>query len=262
MKIMKKSILLSAVAGMLTMTACTDETTSSGSTTAKMSIRLTDAPAKYDAVNLDVQKVEFNTNDGVKTMSVIKPGVYNLLNFKNGTDVLLAEATLPEGTVSQMRLVLGDNNTIVVDGKTYPLTAPSSSQSGLKFNWHQTLEAGGAYNVWIDFDAARSVVKTGNGTYMLKPVIRTFSELTDGQIKGYLKPTEAQGVVHVLKAADTVATAIPNTDGFYMFKGLPEASYNVSFDAAATTGYVDQTKTGVNVTFGKVTDLGTTTLTK
>ena len=256
---MKKSILLSAIAGLLAFTACTDDSSSS---TAKMNVRLTDGPASYDAVNLDVQKVEFYTNDGVKTMSVIKPGMYNLLNFKNGADVLLAEATLPEGTLSQMRLVLGENNTIVVDGKTYPLSTPSAEQSGLKFNWHQTLEAGGAYNVWIDFDAAKSVVKTGNGTYKLKPVIRTFSELTDGQIKGYLKPTEAKGLVHVIKATDTIATAIPNVDGFYMFKGLPEASYDVSYDADATTGYLDQKKTGVSVTFGKVTDLGTTTLTK
>lgn len=258
---MKKSILLSAMAGLFAFAvSCNDETSSSS--TAKMNVRLTDAPAAYDAVNLDVQKVEFYTNDGMKTMTVLKPGLYNLLNFKNGTDVLLAEATLPEGTLSQMRLVLGDNSTIVVDGKTYPLSTPSAEQSGLKFNWNQTLEAGSAYNVWIDFDAARSIVKTGNGTYKLKPVIRTFSELTDGQIKGYLKPAEAKGLVHVLKAADTIATAIPNTDGFYMFKGLPEATYTVSYDSDVATGYVDQIKTGVTVTYGKITDLGITTLSK
>lgn len=257
---MKKLLLLSAMAGMFAMTSCTDDTASNG--TATMAVRLTDAPANYDALNIDVQKIEFFTNSGMQAATVVNPGIYNLLNFRNGTDVLLAQVQLPEGSLSQMRLVLGENNTVVIDGVEHKLSTPSAMQSGLKFNWHETLEAGGAYEVWIDFDAARSIVKQGNGTYALKPVIRTFSKLTDGQIKGYLKPAEANGSVHVLKATDTVATAIPNLDGFYMFKGLAEGSYTVSFDADDKTGYKDQDTTSIGVTFGKITDLGTTTLIK
>ncbi|UEQ75212.1 DUF4382 domain-containing protein [Chryseobacterium arthrosphaerae] len=113
-----------------------------------------------------------------------------------------------------MRMVLGPNNSIVVNGVSYPLQIPSAQQSGLKFNWHQTLSANGAYTVWIDFDAGRSVVTTGNGSYILKPVIRTFSELTNGQIKGYVQPQAAQAVVHAIMASDTISTAIPNPDGF------------------------------------------------
>ncbi|MGZ5188552.1 MAG: DUF4382 domain-containing protein, partial [Kaistella sp.] len=175
---MKKLQLLSAIVAAFSLSACTDDA-NGGS--ASVNVRLTDAPALYDRVNIDVQKIEFNTNNGWNSMNVITPGVYNLLDFRNGMDVLLAKAELPAGSLSQMRLVLGPNNSIVKDGVTYPLDTPSSMQSGLKFNWNQTLEENGAYNVWIDFDAARSIVKKGNGTYSLKPVIRAFSELTDGQ---------------------------------------------------------------------------------
>lgn len=259
---MKKLQLLSAMVAVLSLSSCKDDATGGGS--ASVNVRLTDAPALYDRVNIDVQKIEFNTNNGWNSMNVITPGVYNLLDFRNGMDVLLAKAELPAGTVSQMRLVLGPNNSIVKDGVTYPLDTPSAMQSGLKFNWNQTLQDNGAYNVWIDFDAARSIVKKGNGTYSLKPVIRAFSELTDGQIKGYVLPQAAKAQVHVISQAnDTIATALPNlADGFYMFKGLPANTYTVSFDADATTSYLDQNQSGVTVVYGQVNNLGTKTLSK
>ncbi len=159
-----------------------------------------------------------------------------------------------------MRMVLGPNNSIVVNGVSYPLQIPSAQQSGLKVNWHQTLSANGAYTVWIDFDAGRSVVTTGNGSYILKPVIRTFSELTNGQIKGYVQPQAAQAVVHAIMASDTISTAIPNPDGFFMFSGLPQGNYTISYDAANNTGYTDENTGNVTVTFGRVTNLGIKTL--
>lgn len=260
---MKKSFLIPAVAALTFVSCSEDGTAETGGGAATVKVMLTDAPAKYDQVNVDIQKVEIGTSDGKWTpISFTKPGVYNLLNFRNGMDVVLGQVTLPHGTVMQMRMVLGGNNTVVVDGVSYPLTTPSAQQSGLKFNWNQTLEPNGAYNVWIDFDAGKSVVKTGNGKYILKPVIRTFSALTDGQLKGYVLPAEAKPVVYVMTASDTVASAIPNQDGFFMMKGLPQASYNVVYDADAGTAYKDATKTGVAVTYGKVTDLGNVTLTK
>lgn len=44
------------------------------------------------------------------------------------------------------------------------------------------------YKLWLDFDAGRSVVEIGNGNYILKPVIRIYSEATSGAIKGSVLP--------------------------------------------------------------------------
>lgn len=257
---MKNLILgaLSLVA--FTFVSCSDDNDGGGGT-ATMAVSLTDGPADYDAVFIDVQDVEINTENGWVPLNMANPGVYNLFDFQNGTDMLLGQVVLPVGHVSQMRLILGSNNTIVVDGVTHPLQTPSAMQSGLKFNWNETLVANGAYHVWIDFDAARSIVEQGNGGYLLKPVLRTFSETTNGQIKGYVLPQAADPLVHVINSAnDTIATAVPETDGFYKFVGLPEANYTVSFDADDATGYMDENQTGVGVTFGQITDLGTKTL--
>src|SRR5258707_7161030 len=83
---------------------------SSESASGHLQVMLTDDPAEYDTVYIDVQKVEVNvssdsnTSSGWQTVNVLRPGVYNLLKFSNGIDPLLAAADLPAGKLSQMRL--------------------------------------------------------------------------------------------------------------------------------------------------------------
>lgn len=257
---MKKIVLLGLFSAALGFTSCSSDSNGDNSQTATVNVKLTDGPALYDAVKLDVQRVEINANGNWHAINFPNPGIYNLLDFKNGMDVALGQAILPVGQVTQMRMVLGPSNTIIVDGVSHPLDTPSAQQSGLKFNWNQTLAPNGAYNVWIDFDAGKSIVKTGNGSYKLKPVIRAFSELTDGQIKGYVLPPLAKSMVHVINVNDTVASALPNPDGFFMFRGIPQGNYRVSYDALNSTGYIDEEQPNVSVTFGQVTDLGIKTL--
>jgi hypothetical protein len=97
---------------------------------------------------------------------------------------------------------------------------------------------------------------------MMKPTLKAFSELSNGQILGYVKPAAALSVVHAIQGADTVATTIPATDGYFKFVGLNAGSYNISFDATDSTGYTDVVKPGVLVEFGKATNIETTTLVK
>lgn len=227
--------------------------------TAEVTMRLTDAPGEYDAVYVDIQQVEV-TMEGSSAVLIdaARPGVYNLLDFRNGLDTLLLKTTLPAGKISQIRLILGSNNSVVVNGQSYALNTPSAQQSGLKLNLKETLVAGNAYTFWIDFDAGNSIVATGSGKYNLKPVIRAYSAETDGQISGYVFPGVALVTVYISDGVNTYA-AIPNPDGYFIVKGLPQGTYSVTYDAAVAT-YIDVTLTNINVTYGQVTDVGTTTL--
>src|SRR5688572_26730265 len=161
-------------------------------TNAKLQVWLTDAPGDYQEVKIDVQGVEIHASendDGKGWTSVnVKTGIYDLLELTNGLDTLLGEVELPAGKISQIRLKLGDNNSLVTDGQTFDLSTPSAQQSGLKLQIHQTLEEGITYKILLDFDVARSIVKTGNGNYKLKPVIRTITEAQSGAIKGVVDP--------------------------------------------------------------------------
>ena len=228
--------------------ACSDDQKN-----ARVEVRLTDAPGDYEEVNIDIQDVEVNANDGWRSLDII-PGVYNLLELTNGLDSLLGSVEVPEGEISQIRLVLGDNNSIKTDGQVFDLSTPSAQQSGLKLNVHETLQGGITYRFLLDFDAAKSIVKTGNGSFKLKPVIRVITEATSGAIKGSVSIPESTPAVYAIINLDTLGTSFADSTGGFFIGGLPAGSYRVSF--APATGYTIGDVTNVPVTVGNITDLG------
>jgi hypothetical protein len=251
----------SLTAGILIFAACQKSSNNGPGT---LEVRMTDGPSLYDAVYIDVQKVEVNvssdtgSSSGWQTLPLLHPGVYNLLNFRNGIDTVLASMSLPAGTLSQMRLVLGNNNSVVINGQSYPLTTPSAMQSGLKFNIHSTLTSGIVYRLWIDFEAGRSIVADGNGGYILKPVIRTYSEAIGGSIKGYVLPADAKPVVWAVQGTDSLMALPDSATGYYFFGGVNSGSWNLSLHPLNST-YKD-TSFAVSVSTGVVTNAGTVTL--
>ena len=249
-------------AAMLLFASCSkDNNNNNSSGSAQVNMHLTDGPSSvYDHVYIDIQQVVVTMNSGASvTLNPIRPGVYDILQFRNGLDTLLMQASLPAGTISQMRLVLGSNNSVVVGGTSYPLSTPSASESGLKLNIDQTFAANGSYDIWIDFDAAKSIVLTGSGTYKLKPVIRAYSATTNGSIKGYVLPLTSMSTVYAIDGTDTMA-AIPNSaDGFFEIRGMASGTYTVMIQPGIA-GLSVYSQTGVNVSYGMITDIGTITL--
>lgn len=252
----------------LFLASCDDNTSNVQPSSSRLEVYLTDAPGDYQAVWIDVQKIMVNVgadsvgDDGWVEAPLLRPGLYNLLDFRNGKDTILAAVDLPAGKVSQIRLVLGDNNSLVLnDGTEIKLTTPSAQQSGLKLNIHATLEAGIPYALVLDFDAARSIVKAGNsGKYLLKPVIRTFAKAAGGAIEGVVLPSEAKAYVLALQDEDTVGSAIPDTEGAYKFWGMPAGAYQLVFAPDTATAYLSDTLSNVAVQVGEVTKVDTVIL--
>jgi hypothetical protein len=138
-----------------------------------LNVRLTDAPADYQEVNIDLQdikvKLSGDTSNWVNLEAI--PGVYNLLGLQNGVDTLIGTEVLPAQIVKEIRLVLGSDNTIKVNGTVYPLVIPSGSESGLKIKVDKNLKAD-IETLIIDFDAALSIHEEGTGDYQLRPVLK------------------------------------------------------------------------------------------
>lgn len=226
-----------------------------------LKVMLTDAPGDYQQVNIDIQGVEVHAAGGDSTSGWasldVDTGVYNLLLLTNGLDTLLGEADVPAGRVSQIRLLLGSNNSIMVDSVLYPLTIPSGSQSGLKLNVHEDLAAGTTYVFTLDFDAAKSIVLRGNGTYALKPVIRVITAITvatTGSIEGMIDPPEAITAVYAINPVDTVATTFSDSTGHFLLGNITPGIYTISFEPG--TGFNPVVRYPVTVTVSQVTDLG------
>lgn len=211
---------------------------------------------------MDIKGIEINSGDqdnGWVALKSIRPGVYDLLKLTGGLDTLLASEELPAGRISQIRLLLGENNSVKTNGQVYPLKTPSAQQSGLKLKVNATLTEGITYTILLDFDAARSVVSAGNsGGYNLKPVIRSIAEAQSGAIKGSVAPALAAPAVYAIAGTDTVSTAYADATGNFLLRGVKPGTYQVVIQPKEAYG--EKTLENVAVTLGNVTTLEPVTL--
>jgi hypothetical protein len=136
-------------------------------------IYLTDAPFDAQEVNVELKEVVVKySKDSTGWVKLnTNAGVYNLLALQNNVTTLIATGNIADGTLQEIRLVLGDSNSIKIADKVYPLNIPSGSESGLKLKIDKRLAASMS-NLVVDFDAGLSVIKTGSGVYQLKPVLK------------------------------------------------------------------------------------------
>ena len=142
--------------------------------TSTVNVRMTDAPASFDKVNIDIREVRVNfTGDSATGWITLntKAGIYDLLTLQNGKDTLLATGQVTTGRLKQIRFVLGPNNSVIIAGVQIPLTIPSGSESGLKINIDKSINAS-LETLIIDFDAAASIKLETDGSYKLRPVLK------------------------------------------------------------------------------------------
>ena len=146
-------------------------------------VQLTDAPGVVDALHLKIVGVSAHrsggeVSSGDTTEVLLGEGWENLssdttsvdlMTLRNGVISTLAVALVPSGHYTQLRLLLAP------DGVTYPLVTPSGLQSGIKLIHGFDVPAGGEIELTLDFDAQKSVIETGAGTWMLKPTIGVVS---------------------------------------------------------------------------------------
>lgn len=136
-------------------------------------IRLTDGPGDFQQVNVDIREIRVKLSHDSSDWLLLptNAGVYNLLDFQNGIDTLLAIGPVPVAKLQEVRFVLGPNNSVMVDSIVYPLSTPSAQESGLKIKINKEL-ALDVNTFVLDFDAAQSVKVQGNGVFKLHPVIK------------------------------------------------------------------------------------------
>ncbi len=182
--------------------ACSGSSSSSTGPGA-MNVHLVDGPlAGYLELNVHIVSVEILGSGGWITLGTPDRTI-NLLKLVGGVDEsLVSGATLPVGHYGQMRLILGAGNTVkLADGSIQPLTVPSGLQTGIKLVVSFDVAPGTTKDVWIDFDAAHSllVVQAGaSGQYHLRPTVWAFDKLVTGSIHGTL--TDAAGATPLVGA--------------------------------------------------------------
>ncbi|MBI1344467.1 MAG: DUF4382 domain-containing protein [Terrimonas sp.] len=252
----------------------------------KLSVYLTDGPYDFQQVLVDIRSiaVKIDTCQGfgdddddhhpgcddhhdsvdrhceIWDTLDINPGVYDLLSLRNGVDTLLASGFVLNGKIERIKLVLGDNNSIMVDSVVHPLHLFNNWNS-VYINIHREhLDSLSSNNfqLYLDFDLARSILYF-NGNYWLKPVLKPFGRHSSGEIEGKVRPVHSYGTIYAFNDTDT-SYAMPYSQGEFKIRGLQEGTYSLFIDGI--NGYRDTTITDIMVRRNREVKLGTIQLTQ
>ncbi len=236
----------------------------------QIEIVLTDNPAFYSAINVNLSGLEYNSSadstitTGWQVLPLNNPGIINLLSLQNGAEATLTNTQIDQVEIKQFRLKFGaSGNSISDNGVTYPLIIPAAIlQNGAAFPAGYKVGANESISIWIDFNAAASVLHdTVSNIYTLLPHLRSFDETQTGAIEGYIANPAAVSSVTIqpdspMNAGFTsVCIPDPLRSGYFKSTGLPPGDYQVMVSVSAP-GYVPRLIKPVSVTRGQTTSVG------
>ncbi len=233
----------------------TPSTPSTKEGTGVLSLSITDTPPQLPdnvtAVNIKVIGIEYRHEGEWTEVDGFEHKTLNLLELQKGNSLPLGDFEVPAGHYTEIRFKLAapdkvgnvksnpDCNITFGDGTSVPLFVPSGGQSGYKGKGEFEVTIDSRVAVTADFDVSKSIVVTGSGKYLLKPVIRLVVDELSGWIDGR--------VVDIEKYADDVMDnklfvyaynknysydkeieEVPDSDGLYFINAISGADVNMT----------------------------------
>jgi Domain of unknown function (DUF4382) len=237
-----------------------ENTADSGEKTAELAIYLTDASACYDSVVIVFSEISAHIDSQWVHVKQDQQRV-NLMDWSNGETFLLGSADVPAGKYTQVRIMI-DSAFVGVNGQVYTMKVPSGAQTGLKLGPQFTIADGMTYQLVLDFDANRSVVRQGPKrnphSYSLKPHVRMIAHAVTGSISGHVTNPEHAPLAHAIIGSDTITSSIVDTtSGFFKLAFLQDSIYSVVVEDTLDQKY---TVDNVEVNAGQNFNLGDITL--
>jgi hypothetical protein len=272
----KLSIIVVVISVFTAFLGCNEGGGDTKDETSRIQLKLIDEPdEKYKEVNIEIVDIQYNNTEDDQGWTSLQPVEgypikVDLTELVAGNDLLLTDEIIPSGSINQIRLVLSDKNTLLLEGSSDPidLDTPSAQQSGLKLKLNTELEGGFSYTFILDWDVNKSIVKAGNsGKYILKPVIRVNLEVNSGSISGIVVaevldddidgavPRDKTEVSIFTENDEYIGSTFTNAKGEFLVQGLDEGNYILKIK---TLDYADyESIEPIPVTPGDTSDAGT-----
>ncbi len=129
-------------------------------------------------VSIAIEVDEENDSDSeAKWITILDQNVTVDLKAFNGTArAFLGDAEVPVGSYNQIRLTVVAAKLQLKDGTTANVTVPGHA---IRIKGHFMVEQSKETQLTIDFDLDKSLHQTGNGKWMLKPVLHLEGEKRD-----------------------------------------------------------------------------------
>ncbi len=210
----------------------------------RLEIYLTDAPGDYKEVNIIISKIEghiaLDGDEGywevLKEWDAGDELEVDLIELED-VSILLASLELVPNKYTQLRIFLMDEEGdawLILEGSEGStsiefLEIPSVYQTGIKLIHPFEIVEGEITKLTIDFDAEKSVVKTDNGEYKLKPVIKvtsetfSFGDVSTGSVSGTVSYDENSELTGIGDASVSLS------GGEYIFANTTTTSEGGSF---------------------------------
>lgn len=251
---------------------------------------LSGSGADFQTVMLDVQKVEIkedlddenqdndnfaasddNADDHLRVADEFgrwktidqTPQAIDILSLKNGAETLIGNETAMF-KVRKIRITLGTNNYLVDNaGETHALRLENDVEKFIYISvYADNIDEDDAMkreDYHLYFDAANSI-KEENGSYLLDPMVRPFSNKAYGELTGQVFPSDIHSMLTIEDGDGYTMTAVTENNGEFKVRGLKEGTgYKITVKAA---NFVSQEFTGITMERGRKTQLDAITLIK
>ena len=246
-----------AVAGFL-LTGCGDDPAQGD-----IAIYLTDAPFPFEHVRSTEVMIDSVTvriggaGEGEGGFLTIDrtPRTIDILELRNGVVAAFDSATVPVGTVDQIRVYVGESTVTLVDDRFFDLVFPSGSSSGVKIFPDPPIQVveNETVDVLLDFDLSESFSSIPSSPtqvddislFHFHPVLRAMSLTDVGAVSGRVfddvgTPDPGDDVplpgaaVFATVGSDTTTSTSTDAAGRYVLMALPPGVVTVS---ASRSGY-------------------------
>ncbi|MHA7130477.1 DUF4382 domain-containing protein [Algoriphagus namhaensis] len=233
---MKKLFYLIPLLFVFLLAGCNDDSENPAGGSAKVNFYLVDAPGDFEAVWIEIIAVrvlmddsdEEDESEWIEITYDANDRHVDLLSLVGENAAFLGTEELPEGEIKQLRLILGEDNYVIMEGERADLKTPSAQQSGLKIKVDEPIEGGQAYELVIDFDVEKSIVLAGNsGNIILKPVLRAYVEQGATGVQGQVLPVEAQPVGIKLTGEGEEYSTQVDEQGNFRLVGIKDGMYTL-----------------------------------
>ncbi len=152
---MKKLTIILIVFACLTtvlLSTCKKETTNGTST---LAVRLKDAPASWERCMVHVKGVRLHSSTEGWITIPINDTLIDILKLQD-TSVFLGSVNLHGGTITEVHLMLGQNNSITIGGVTFVVSVLPGDGDDIMIKVSDALVAGANSTLVLDLDAAES----------------------------------------------------------------------------------------------------------
>ncbi|MBN1397032.1 MAG: DUF4382 domain-containing protein [Bacteroidetes bacterium] len=234
MKILNGSILYVCIFLLCSFISCSDSSSGNSGPDGELYIKVHDAPADYDQVNVTISIVSIHKTGNQNlnwSIASDKSVTADLLTLRNGNTEELVMNKVSVGSYDKIKLRFGPC-TIVENGIEYELNLDSAPQFEKTMDFSFEVEGGKQTQLSFDFDIHRSIRKNGIGLYTLSPVIRIQNTIYCGWISGSVIDTVGSKVsvpstVYTSTELDSVSTKNEPSTGSFRLSDLPEDFYSI-----------------------------------